>query len=346
MTKRSLRVVTNSELTCFRRCQREHHYAYEQGYRAVEDVEALRFGTLWHLGLEAWWLGQGLDAAIEVATRGAADDYEAARLRVLLRGYDARWGHERHDVVAVERPFYAPLLNPETGAPSRTYELGGKMDVLLRQRFVEHKTTSEDIGLGSVYWRRLTLDPQVSTYYAGAKALGHEVHGCLYDVVRKPALRPSQVPLVDDSGFKIVLDAQGRRVYCKAVGKAGPKPRETGSTADGYVLQTRTETPEEYEARLTEEVAANPDRYYQRGEVVRLEADEREAALDAWHLTQAMKDGERLGRHPRNPDACRRYSGTCAFFDVCTGTASLDDTSRFQRVDNVHPELGLRDAAE
>jgi hypothetical protein len=263
---------------------------------------------------------------------------------VLLRGYDARWAAESHDVVAVEREFYAPLCNPETGAPSRTYELGGKIDVLLGRKFVEHKTTSEDIGLGSVYWRRLTLDPQVSTYYAGAKALGHEVDGCIYDVVRKLALRPSQVPLVDDSGFKIVLDAQGERVYCKTPSKGGPKPRETASVADGYVLQTRPETVDEYEARLTEEVATRPDKYFQRGDVVRLEADEREAALDAWQLTQAMREGQRLGRHPRNPDACQRYGRVCSYFDVCTGIASLDDSTRFERVTNVHQELTGRAA--
>lgn len=293
-----------------------------------------------HAALEVWWLGQGLDAALEVATRGAVDEFEAAKVRVLLRGYDARWAHEVHEVVAVEREFYAPLLNPETGAPSRTYELGGKLDVLLRSKFVEHKTTSEDIGLGSVYWRRLTLDPQVSTYYAGAKSLGHDVHGCVYDVVRKPALRPSQVPLTDEDGVKIVHNAQGERVRTKD----GKKWRETSSTAEGYVLQTRDETPAEYEARLTEDVAANADRYYQRGDVVRLEADEREAALDAWQLTQAMREGQRLGRHPRNPDACVRYGRTCSYFDVCTGVATLDDTMRFERVENVHQELAGRAA--
>lgn len=339
-SKRQLTVVTNSELTCFRRCQREHHFAYRLGYRAIEDAEALRFGTLWHLALEAWWQGQGLDAAIEAGTQGAIDEFEAAKIRVLLRGYDARWGHEQHDVVAVEREFYAPLLNPETGAPSRTYELGGKLDVLLRSKFVEHKTTSEDIGLGSNYWRRLVLNPQVSTYYAGARALGHDVEACIYDVVRKPGIRPSQVPLVDESGVKIVLDARGQRVRTKD----GKKWRETGSTADGYVLQTRDETPAEYEARLLEDVAANPDRYYQRGLVVRLEADEHEAALDAWQITQAMRESERLGRHPRNPDACQRYGRMCAYFDVCAGEASLDDPARFERVENVHQELTGRAA--
>jgi len=333
---RALTVVTNSQLTCFRRCQREHYYSYILGYRTHEDSEALRFGTLWHVGLEQWWLGRGLEAALEAGTRGAIDAYEAARVRVLLRGYDARWGHEAHVVVGVEREFYAPLTNPETGEASPTYRLGGKLDVLLQDRFVEHKTTSEDIGLGSIYWRRLTLDPQVSTYYAGARSLGHEVHGCIYDVVRKPAQRPRKaVPALDAEGERIVVNGAGDRVLTKD----NKRWRVSPDAAKGYVLSTREETPEEYEARMAEEIAERPDHYYQRGEVVRLEEDEHEAALDAWHLVQSMDTGRRLGAFPRNPEACLRYGRVCQFLDVCTRVTTLEDPARFHRVSNVHPEL-------
>lgn len=330
-----LRVLTNSEMIVRRRCPREHHVAYELGYRPLGDVDVLRFGSMMHVGLEVWWKGLGMDAAVEAAVLGATDPFEAAKVRVLLRGYDARWGGEDFDVVAVEREFRAPLINPASGAASRTFELGGKIDVLLRRGLVEHKTTSEEIGLGSTYWRRLTLDSQVSTYYAGAKALGHEVDHCLYDVIRKPALRPAQVPLVDDDGVKIVLDLDGNRVRTKD----GRKWRQTGDAELGYVLQSRPETPEEYEARLTEEVAADPDKYFQRGEVVRLESEEREAQLDAWQLSRSIRDGQRLEAWPRNPDACLRYGRTCPYLDVCCGTASLDDETRFTRTEQVHQEL-------
>lgn len=315
-----LRVITNSERSCFRRCQREHHYAYGLGYRALEDAEALRFGSLWHLGLEQWWLGRGLEAAIAAATAGAVDPYEAAKLRVLLRGYDARWSQPEPGVLGVELEFRAPLINPGTGAASRTFEHGGKMDVLLADSFAEHKTTSEEIGLGSSYWRRLMLDPQVSTYYAGARAHGVDPQRCIYDVVRKPQLRPLKA--TPEESRKYTKDG---RLYA--------------------AQRDRDETAEEYELRLAEDICGNPDKYYQRGEVVRLEAEEREAQLDAWQLARAMRDGELAGSYPRNPDSCLRYGRTCAYFDVCTGTASLDDEQRFERVDNVHPELSA-EAAE
>ncbi len=328
----------------FRRCNREFYYAYSLGYRTVQEAEALRFGTLVHLGLEAWWRATAdrLDAAIEAMRGRAFDDFELVRAGVALQGYDAMWGAEMEhfEVLAVEAEFRAPLVNPDTGAASRTYELGGKLDAVVRDRrdglvkLVEHKSSSEDTGPGSDYWKRLQIDPQVSTYFAGGKAEGYDIAECIYDVLGKPALRPSQVPLRDELGSKIVHDRNGERVRTKA-----GKWRETSDTAEGYVLQTRPETPDEFRARLVEHVAENPERYYQRGRVVRLEQEERDAAHDAWSTARLIREAEVAHRWTRNPDACIRYGRTCSYFGICTGTASIDDPSLFRRVDNVHEEL-------
>lgn len=340
---RHLPVITNSEARTFRRCAREHHLAYGLGYRSVLKAEALRFGDLVHMGLEAWWLADDdrrLETAIEAMGPRAEDEYELVRASTLLQGYDARWHEEPLVVIAVEREFRAPLINPETGAASRTYNLAGKLDVIVRDLrdghtyIVEHKTTSEDIGAGSAYWQRLQIDPQVSTYYAGAKASGFDVAGCLYDVLCKPALRPSQVPLTDEEGFKIVLDAQGQRVRTQK-----GKWRETASSAEGFVLQTRPETAEEFRTRLIDAIANDPDRYYQRGVVVRLEAEERDAAFDVWQTARLIREAELAQRFPRNPDACVRFGRECAFFPVCVGTASLDDATLYRRAERTHEEL-------
>jgi len=245
-------------------------------------------------------------------------------------------------VVGVEVEFATELRNPNTGAASRTWRLGGKIDAIVRDTrdgrvlLVEHKTSSEDITPGSDYWKRLRMDGQVSVYFAGARqALGIDVAGCLYDVLLKPAQRPGQVPLVDADGVKIVHDASGQRVKTKD----GKKWRESASTAEGFVLQTRPETPEEFRARLVEAMAADPVKYFARGEVVRLEAEMDEALFDIWQTGQQLREAQLAQRCPRNPDACVRYGKTCEFFDVCTGAASLDDPTRFTRSTNVHPEL-------
>lgn len=339
-------LLTASRLKDARACARLHHLRYDRGYRSLHEASALRFGTLLHLGLEAWWRAgdiageDRLCAALE-AMQGEADAFDRAKAENLLAGYHYRWEAEPYEVLAVEAPFVGPLVNPATGAASRTWQLAGKLDVLVRDqrdglvRLVEHKTSSEDISHGSEYWRRLRMDGQVSVYYEGARLLGHDVAGCVYDVIGKPSLRPGQVPVLDENGEKVVVDSAGERARTKD----GKRWRQSADAAAGLVLRTRPELPGEYGNRIAEAIAADPARYYQRGEVVRLEAEMREALIDVWQIGRGIRDRQVSGQHPRNPDACSRYGRTCEFFDVCAGQASLDDTTRFVRLADVHPEL-------
>jgi hypothetical protein len=179
---------------------------------------------------------------------------------------------------------------------------------------VTHNTTSEDPSLGSSYRARLAMDGQVSTYFAGTDAIGMPADLVLYDVLVKPSAKPLLATPVEN------------RRYTKA-GTLDARQRETD------------ETPEAYGARCAESIGADPDRYYARIEVVRLEGEMRDYAFDVWQLARQIRDGERLGAHPRNPDACFRFGSPCAFWDACTGAASLDDPTRFRRAEKQHEEL-------
>jgi hypothetical protein len=309
---RHLPVITASELKSFRRCSREHHYAYDRLLRSAHEAQALRFGSLMHTALEMWWVGgaevyegqhlNALDYADMALRQAKADPFDYHTARALMVGYHARWAAEQLEVVAVEKEFRAALVNPDTGKQSVTYQLGGKLDALCkidgRIYLVEHKTTSEECGPGSDYVRRLRLDGQVSLYYQGARALGYDVAGVVYDVIRKPGLRPYQV-------------GQRRKV---------------------------AETPEEYGARVLADIEEQPERYFQRHIVVRLEEEEREAMADVWATARAMREGELAGRYPRNVDACIRFGRACSFFDLCTGVATPQD-NRFRVATRRHEEL-------
>ncbi len=201
---------------------------------------------------------------------------------------------------------------------------------------VEHKTTSEDCSAGSDYWKRLRIDGQISQYLVGARALDVEADEVLYDVVHKIGLRPSAVPLTDSDGVKIVRNADGERVRTKD----GKKWRESGDTAQGFTLQTRPETAEEYRARVREEIAGNPAKYFVRGRIARLDADEADAAHDTWQTGRNIRESELTNRWPRNPDACVRYGRTCGYFAACTREASLDDPAKFRKGESPHEELG------
>ncbi len=184
---------------------------------------------------------------------------------------------------------------------------------------VEHKTSSEDIGLGSRYWTKLTLDAQVSNYLVGARALGFEPDGVLYDVLRKPGLEPRLATPISD------------RKYTKPT-KSDPVPRLYANQRD------RDETPEEYRDRILADIADRPDYYYQRGVVVRLEEEERDAAFDTWQTAEQIRLNRNAGRWPRNVDACSQFGRMCEYWPVCSGEASIDDQIRFVSGET-HPEL-------
>jgi hypothetical protein len=189
---------------------------------------------------------------------------------------------------------------------------------------IEHKTTSESIEPGGVYWRRLLIDAQVSMYHVGARALGYELAGCIYDVIGKPRHSPLMATPIESR-----------------------KVTKSGKLYSGQ--RDADETPEAFYDRLTEEVAGiyegdelvrgGPDKYFARQEIVRLKSQELESAYDVWQLARLRREAELAGRHPRNPEACFRWGRPCDFFDVCTGVASLDDTTRFRRLEHVHEEL-------
>jgi hypothetical protein len=291
--------------------------------RPLETSYAMNFGTLVHLALESWWKAPTgkLIAAFAAIAAGESDEYERIKAEELIRGYHARWHSEGWTAVPgtlgepmVEYEFAVTLTHPATGEEFPA-KLGGKLDALATRDgkiyVVEHKTSSEDISPGSAYWQRLTLDSQVSTYLKAAKDLGYDVAGVLYDVL----LRPS-------------MDAK------KATPEDKRKYTKTGAL---YANQREhDESPDEYRTRLREDIAANPDSYYQRGTVVRTESEEREAAFDLWAWAEAAISG---GRAPRNTEACKTVYGTCPYIGVCTGVDSLDNVLKFRRSERANEEL-------
>jgi hypothetical protein len=55
---------------------------------------------------------------------------------------------------------------------------------------VEHKSTSKPIGPGELFWQHLTVNHETPLYLDAARRSGYPVKGVIYDVLRKPALRP------------------------------------------------------------------------------------------------------------------------------------------------------------
>lgn len=334
----ALQLLTTSRRKAWRRCARYHFYRYELCIERIYREAALDLGTLVHAGLEAWWIAVSLGHVAEDVLAFALDvvskhddPFVVARASALLVGYHARWIGERDEweVISVEQEFRAPLLNPATGAPSKTWRLAGKLDVRARYRgrhvVVEHKTTSEDTSPGSAYWQRLKLDSQVSAYVDGCTTLGEAPEAIVYDVLVKPGIEPHKATPIES------------RKYTKE------KRDKAGNITEPSRLYSnqreRDETSAEFYQRLIDVIAEQPERFYQRAEVVRLDEEMANHRADVWAEGLAIRNAQRLKLAPKNPDGCMTYGKACQFLAVCCGEASIDDPYLYRRTENPHPEL-------
>ena len=319
---------------------------YGEGVRARNDAEALRIGQMVHTALEAW-LNARTDhpeesdrwvlAAVEAIAGRGIDSYEQAKVEEMVVGYHLYWRGAHFDVVAVEHQFVASVDNPETSGKSRTYMHAGKIDGVVRWDgrlcLLEHKTCGEEIDdPSSGYWETLAMDSQVSLYYIGASSLEFELEGCLYDVLKKPGLRPAKATPEDQRKYTIA--------------KVDKKTGEILEPSRLYANQREAdETPQEYRERIRKAIEAEPDRYYVRHEIHRSELQIEEFRYDAWAKQTTLRETHNAVRRvglraaPRTPAACHRW-GRCLFFDVCSVGLNPDDfPDRFVRVENMHPEL-------
>lgn len=347
-------MLTHSRMACFRRCPREHYYKYELGCRPDRDTTPLRLGSAFHIGLDRLAKGDAIEQAIETATDGYAEVPlwaqrdpdkllqwmgEREKVAALLECYHEYWGDDDCEIIESEIAFDLPLVNPSTGASSRTFRLGGKIDKIIKLRdgriaIREHKTTGEDISRDSHYWRKLGIDQQVSNYYIAAWRMGHKIETVDYDVARRPEHRVSKsIPLRDDDGFKIVLDENGERVF-----KGDGTPRQTGG--QGMEVQTRSETAGEFRERVIADIKSRPEHYFARREITRLQADIEEFEHELWDQAQAIRQSQLNGRWYRNTAQCVTYS-PCAYLSVCR--CGIDPANGipdgFTRVEHLHPEL-------
>lgn len=253
-----------------------------------------------------------------------------AKVRGLMVGYDARWGDAEWALEGEpEQVIHLPLINPETGRTSRTFTQAGKFDGIVsgygKRLLLEHKSASEDIADPSAtYWRRLAIDSQVSSYMLKSWQAGEKLDGALYDVIRKPAIRPKKLAKAD------LAEISAKGTYCGF--EVAPAEYEAVLRGQG------DETPYLYSLRVASEALAEPDRYYQRRMIPRLDDDVAEYAVELWAVADEIRLARVSGRHFRNSSACMEFSRPCEYLGICSGY-DQPDSGNWQRAADVHSEL-------
>lgn len=311
-------VTTYSMWSTFRDCRRRCFWRYIREISPVEPPsDALRIGSLVHAALEVWYREHDAAAALGVVDdarpQGTGDDcmrpwhYAAAMVRNYLR----RYAVETFEIVDVEYQFEAPIVNPDTGAQSRSFVMSGKVDGLVRFPdrdglwILEHKTASTIDG---AYLERLWMDFQTTLYAHYVEVTrGERVAGVVYNILAKPGLRQYQ---------------------------AG-KTRKVG------------ETNEEFAARLDAWFQAEPQARFHREEL--LISKDRYTTLQAeiWELTQNLLDARRRNVWYQNTSQCYGIGrGPCPYWPICRGNDNPTVIETLYQPRAAHEELCAATAAE
>lgn len=363
--------INHTRLVAFRRCRRLHRFQYWDRIRSLKKTLPLMFGEAWHAWLEAWldtdryikiaprhedaiWVHPGdsddlsdlcdeleihpVNHWAPVEQLDARDPYEAARFRALALAYHLRWRKHRWRVLDVERKYEAPLVNPETGEVSDWAHRDGRIDALVmdedgERMLVESKSHEGPLKPGDPYFTKLRMDSQLSQYWIGAKSLGFDPQGIIYDVACKPSLDP------------LKATPEAKRKYTKGVGckECNGHAGEPGfgcahcQSTPGWREEPRLhanqrdrdETVGEFGMRCFQELVGNPDSYFHRVRVVRLEHEMREHELTDWQTVEAMRREHELGHYPMNHDSCWKFNSACEFLGPCSNTASVSDETLY-----------------
>lgn len=355
-----LTVLTNTSRSTFRTCRYKYFLKYICGVRARKTPKALRFGIVLHEGLHRLKIGEGIEEALGVvyamyanSIQRASDvdgekalEYERSQVSALVEGWSWRWSGDTLKVIASEHVFRTSIVKPGTKRAMPIYRNGGVIDWIVkidrshRIAIVDHKTTSESIGDGDYYWDSIALERQPAEYVAAARLEGHDIDCILWDVIRKPTIKPKHEPIVDDDGFKIVVDANGDRVYLD-----NGKPRQSASKAEGWELRTSLETPDEYGDRLFDDITYRPEFYFNRREIARTDDEIDTCLREMYQQADEIRRTTRNGHWYRNTDQCMGKYGACEFLPICHSKIRLEDLPEdFRITTHLHPELERSDA--
>jgi hypothetical protein len=308
---------------------------YNRQLAPLEQDESLALGAAFHNCLELWYkrdpnapreqtAANILDFIDRSYPDRLTDDRQRKNwhlIRAMFLAYIDKYPGDNFSVVAVEREFRAPIVNPETGCASRTFIMRGKVDAMVeyngRYFIIEHKTAS---SINGDYIERLPMDFQVMLYsdYLG-QSMNIKVAGVLYNVVAKAQIKQGKSETEEEF--------EERRAKLIAKSKSGK------STAKQKVA----ETDDEFQKRLAAKYREK-DMFHR--ELLYFYADQFSVLhSEVWELCQQLLLARRTGRWYMNTDYCFHFNRLCSYFPICRSNENPNVIENKYRRIEAHPEL-------
>jgi hypothetical protein len=321
-------ITTYSMWSKFRNCRKACEWRYLKELVPLERDHNLAFGSVIHACLELWHRYRDLERVLNhingaYPDRGGEEKQRAEwhLATAMMKGYAARYPEEEFEVVELEKTFEGPIINPATGAASRSFTLAGKVDGIVkkdRQFFlIENKTASL---IDSAYLERLWGDFQIQLYcWYVEQSLGLRISGIIYNVLAKAKLRQRQGETDEE------YQTRCEELIAKS---------KSGKTS---AKQKMAETDDEFQARLGEWYA-QPDAFHR--EPLFISRDQFDTLRsELWELTRSFLDARRRGIYYQNSSQCFTYGRPCAYFALCRSGGSPNVIENFYRHEAPHSEL-------
>jgi len=316
-------VTTYSMWEMFRNCRKKCNLRYVQNLVSLRKEAPLEFGSVIHECLRLWHLTRDIEKVVAHIDAAFINRAVSPELKfrwhlatTMMQGYARRYPAESFEIIVLEYPFQGEIVNPVTGAFSRSFVLAGKIDGLVfmdgEHYLLEHKTASL---LDSNYLDRLWTDFQITLYsHYIEQALGIKISGVLYNVLVKAKLKQSEGET--EAEYEI------RRAELIAKSK-------TGKTTAQRKLP---ETDEEFQVRLTAKYD-DPGMFHR--EQLLISRDQfRLLQEELWDLTQQYLAARRKGLWIRSTSHCFHWNRPCAYYPICS---SADNPNVVQNLYEVRP---------
>ena len=305
-------LLTQSALKMYQSCPRKFDYRQQQKLIPLEQADALRFGGRFHDVIEQRNDGKDLKACIFSLEETYADRNfdesgkminEFCHLVGMTMAYFKQYPKEQETFTfeKVEEKIESPLINPDSGHPSRSFNFGGKCDGIIIEdgvrKLYELKTSSK---IDRAYIEKVsTFDTQLALY---SKHLG--LSECCYDVIKKPTIKRKKSIKIYDEVQEFKKDGE-------------PKKNKT-KTLKGE----REETEAEYIERINDWYAIDTEDKLCRIPLTVSDGDKTRAMKTLWNVSQKILQDRREKFFFQNSGACEKWNRFCDYHALCASNDS------------------------
>ena len=186
------KILTSSEIRAWKECPLKWYFRYHEWLVPKVTAKPLTYGRGMHGLLEAHYSKSKAPDIGEVIT-SSWEDQEAgfiiASLSALFDAYVEREPLKRYEIISVEDEFKIPLRTP-SGRHYSPYQLAGKCDLKVKDSagnvwLVDHKTSASRLNA-----EMLMISDQMRYYVWAAHEQGINPAGIIYNLIRKPSIKP------------------------------------------------------------------------------------------------------------------------------------------------------------